>query len=109
MGADVDLATVDRRPTATGSNSDANPRRQPDRYPQAIEAPAVASVYHISFRREGWRTTLRRRRMHLLLPAFRETQRFPLVFDEDPHWNVDGHRFVAERIAAFIRAQRLLE
>jgi len=30
-----------------------------------------------------------------LLPAFQETDRFPLVFHDDPHWNDNGHDFVA--------------
>jgi hypothetical protein len=34
-----------------------------------------------------------------LLPAFRATQAFPLVFPNDPHWNPDGHAFVARTLA----------
>lgn len=30
-----------------------------------------------------------------LLPAFEATSEFPLVFEDDPHWNAAGHRFVA--------------
>lgn len=35
-----------------------------------------------------------------LLPAFRSAQEFPLVFEDDPHWNSAGHRFVAQAIDA---------
>jgi hypothetical protein len=31
-----------------------------------------------------------------LLPAFKATQKFPLVFRTDPHWNPQGNRFVAD-------------
>jgi lysophospholipase L1-like esterase len=34
-----------------------------------------------------------------LLPAFKATDRFPLVFPNDPHWNEAGHAFVAETVA----------
>lgn len=34
-----------------------------------------------------------------LLPAFRASRGFPMVFREDPHWNDTGHAFVAEIIA----------
>jgi len=34
-----------------------------------------------------------------LLPAFQATERFPLVFDHDAHWNEAGTRFVAETLA----------
>lgn len=44
-----------------------------------------------------------------LLPAFQETTRFPLVFDQDPHWNADGHRFVAEILAEHLIAEGLLD
>lgn len=40
-----------------------------------------------------------------LLPAFQETTRFPLVFNQDPHWNADGHRFVAEILAEHLIAE----
>jgi len=33
--------------------------------------------------------------VYSLLPAFRSTRRFPLVFATDPHWNDAGHAFVA--------------
>lgn len=38
-----------------------------------------------------------------LLPVFRATDAFPLVFDEDPHWNRRGHAFVARTLAAILR------
>lgn len=44
-----------------------------------------------------------------LLPAFQETTRFPLVFNQDPHWNVDGHRFVAEVLTEHLIAERLID
>ncbi|HET7426644.1 MAG TPA: hypothetical protein VFJ50_06360 [Gemmatimonadales bacterium] len=30
-----------------------------------------------------------------LLPAFKATREFPLVFREDPHWNERGNAFAA--------------
>jgi hypothetical protein len=30
-----------------------------------------------------------------MLPAFESSEEFPLVFDDDPHWNERGHEFVA--------------
>ena len=36
-----------------------------------------------------------------LLSDFQSTTRFPLVFPDDPHWNQEGHRFVAEVIAKY--------
>ncbi len=44
-----------------------------------------------------------------LLPAFQETTRFPLVFDRDPHWNPDGHRFVAEVLSDYLIAEGLVD
>jgi hypothetical protein len=35
-----------------------------------------------------------------LLPDFEATDEFPLFFAADPHWNRQGARFVAERVAA---------
>lgn len=35
-----------------------------------------------------------------LLPAFKATREFPLVFEDDPHWNSAGHRFVAGEVDA---------
>jgi hypothetical protein len=37
-----------------------------------------------------------------LLPEFRATTRFPLVFERDAHWNPDGNRFVAEVLADYL-------
>jgi hypothetical protein len=42
-----------------------------------------------------------------LLPAFEATDRFPLFFPRDPHWNREGARFVAEQVATQL-AQRSL-
>ncbi|MCA9447200.1 MAG: SGNH/GDSL hydrolase family protein [Candidatus Omnitrophica bacterium] len=38
-----------------------------------------------------------------LLPAFQATDRFPLVFSYDPHWNAEGHHFVAEQTYDFLK------
>jgi hypothetical protein len=46
--------------------------------------------------------------VHDLLPAFRETREFPLVFRNDPHWNARGHEFVAAEIDGWMREQKLL-
>jgi hypothetical protein len=35
-----------------------------------------------------------------LLPAFRESHEFPLVFRDDPHWNEAGHALVAQTLVA---------
>jgi hypothetical protein len=37
-----------------------------------------------------------------LLPAFRATAEFPLVFEDDPHWNEAGHAFVARTLASHL-------
>ena len=42
-----------------------------------------------------------------LLPVFRETKEFPLVFEDDPHWNVRGHAFVANVLAGFLTQNHL--
>lgn len=34
-----------------------------------------------------------------LLPAFQATREFPLVLDDDPHWNEAGNAFVARELA----------
>jgi hypothetical protein len=44
-----------------------------------------------------------------LLPAFKATDRFPLVLDNDAHWNEDGNRFVAETIADALLERGLVE
>jgi lysophospholipase L1-like esterase len=44
-----------------------------------------------------------------LLPAFQATGRFPLVFPNDPHWNAQGHAFVAETVADYLVREGLLE
>jgi hypothetical protein len=38
-----------------------------------------------------------------LLPAFRATREYPLVFKDDPHWNAAGHAFVARTLADYLR------
>jgi hypothetical protein len=43
-----------------------------------------------------------------LLPAFQKTDRFPLVFKGDPHWNKNGHAFVAETIAQYLLKESLI-
>jgi lysophospholipase L1-like esterase len=43
-----------------------------------------------------------------LLPEFQSTTKFPLVFENDAHWNPDGNRFVAEAIADFLAARGLV-
>ena len=37
-----------------------------------------------------------------LLPQFQATDRFPLVYPGDPHWNEEGNRFVAEHVAQLL-------
>jgi len=44
-----------------------------------------------------------------LLPAFQETKDFPLVFEDDPHWNERGHAFVAKTIADYLIENQLLQ
>lgn len=36
------------------------------------------------------------------LPAFQHTEEFPLVFDNDPHWNKKGHAFVGGLLADYL-------
>jgi len=43
-----------------------------------------------------------------LLPEFRETTRFPLVFENDAHWNPDGNHFVAEVLADYLSQQGMV-
>lgn len=43
-----------------------------------------------------------------LLPEFRATTKFPLVFENDAHWNPDGNRFVAEAIADYLSARGMV-
>ena len=38
-----------------------------------------------------------------LLPQFQATDRFPLVYPGDPHWNEEGNRFVAEHVARLLQ------
>jgi hypothetical protein len=43
-----------------------------------------------------------------LLPAFENTDRFPLVFRHDPHWNANGHAFVAEQLCDYILENKMI-
>jgi len=43
-----------------------------------------------------------------LLPEFHATTKFPLVFENDAHWNPDGNRFVAEAIADYLSAREMV-
>jgi hypothetical protein len=43
-----------------------------------------------------------------LLPDFRKTSEYPLVFRQDPHWNPAGHAFAARAVAAHLRERSLL-
>lgn len=43
-----------------------------------------------------------------LLPAFEATDRFPLVFSNDPHWNEDGHAFVADVLCDYLLQKGLV-
>jgi len=40
-----------------------------------------------------------------LLPTFLETEVFPTCFEDDPHWNADGARVAAERIAEILEVE----
>ena len=44
-----------------------------------------------------------------LLPAFRQTDRFPLVFKNDPHWNERGHAFVGEDVTDYLLRENWLD
>jgi len=44
-------------------------------------------------------------RIHSLLPAFQATDRFPLVFEDDPHLNVAGNAFLAGVVADYLIAE----
>jgi hypothetical protein len=37
-----------------------------------------------------------------LLPAFQASDEFPLVFENDPHWNASGHRLAANAVVDFL-------
>jgi hypothetical protein len=43
-----------------------------------------------------------------LLPAFEHADRYPLVFRNDPHWNENGHAFVAKVLVEFILERGLV-
>ncbi len=44
-----------------------------------------------------------------LLPAFRASTVFPLVFRHDPHWNENGHELVGETLAAMLIERGLVD
>ena len=44
-----------------------------------------------------------------LLPDFRATDEYPLVFREDPHWNVAGHDFVARMLLGHMEELLLIQ
>jgi len=44
-----------------------------------------------------------------LLPAFKKTKEFPLVFENDPHWNEKGHAFVARIITDYVLENHMVE
>ena len=44
-----------------------------------------------------------------LLPDFRASDEYPLVFREDPHWNSAGHDFVARRLLEHLKELRLIQ
>lgn len=46
--------------------------------------------------------------IHDLLPDFKATWEYPLVFPNDPHWNARGHDFVARRIEDYLIGRKLL-
>ena len=46
--------------------------------------------------------------VHSLLRDFQDTQTFPTVQYDDPHWTEKGHRFVAERLYAISEEEGLL-
>jgi hypothetical protein len=43
-----------------------------------------------------------------LLPYFKATDRFPLVLDNDAHWNPAGNRFVAETLADILLERKMI-
>jgi hypothetical protein len=43
-----------------------------------------------------------------LLPPFKQTTEFPLVFPNDPHWNPAGHAFVARTMLEYLRGAGLI-
>jgi hypothetical protein len=43
-----------------------------------------------------------------LLPDFKATDKYPLVFRGDPHWNATGNAFVAETVTKHIMQRQLL-
>ncbi len=44
-----------------------------------------------------------------MLPAFQSTQKYPLVFRTDPHWNPQGNRFVANLLLRSLESDPTVE
>jgi hypothetical protein len=44
-----------------------------------------------------------------LLPDFQATDMYPLVFTDDPHWNNNGHAFVAETLAEHLLTSEMIQ
>ena len=44
-----------------------------------------------------------------LLPVFQTTDQFPLVFDNDPHWNERGHEFAAHALVNYLIESKIIE
>ena len=44
-----------------------------------------------------------------MLPDFQETAEFPLAFDDNPHWNENGHTFVANVLTEYLITNRVIE
>jgi hypothetical protein len=47
--------------------------------------------------------------IHSLLPDFQQSNVYPTVFDDDPHYNENGHRIAGEAIARYLLADGLIE
>ncbi len=43
--------------------------------------------------------------VYTMLKDFQATSEFPLVFETDPHWNPQGHRFVADRLLELLNRE----
>ena len=43
-----------------------------------------------------------------LLPAFKNTKEFPLILENDPHWNENGHAFVAKTMVDYLIQQNFM-
>jgi hypothetical protein len=47
--------------------------------------------------------------VHSLLEPFRQASVFPLCFENDPHWNENGHRVAADAITRILIGERWLD